>query len=288
MHGWIIIDKPIGMTSTRAVSLVKRLFQVKKAGHGGTLDPLASGVLPIALGEATKTLSYVLEGKKAYRFTVTWGEARSTEDCEGEITATSPHRPTREDILQILPHFRGEITQVPPLYSALKVKGERAYDLARRGEIFELATRAVTIDALDLIETTLDAATFEVTCSKGTYVRSLGRDLALQLGTYGHLSALRRQMAAPFHERNAILLDSLLEMGHKEELLNHVLPLQGALADILALEVGHEDAKALRQGRTISSQGMPEGTILVTCGTTPQGLGRVEDGLIQPIRVFNI
>ena len=288
MNGWIIIDKPIGMTSTRVVSIVKRLFKVKKAGHGGTLDPLASGVLPIAMGEATKTLSYILGGKKAYRFEVKWGEARSTEDCEGEVTATSPHRPAREDIVQILPQFRGEIEQIPPLYSALKVKGERAYTLARRGETFELASRSVTIESLELIETTPESATFEVTCSKGTYVRSLARDIALKLGTYGHLIGLRRLMATPFHERDAILLDSLLEMGHKTELMTYVLPLQGALADILALEVGHEEAAALHQGRPIPSACMHEGTVLLTCDNVPQALGRVEAGLIKPISVFNM
>jgi len=176
----------------------------------------------------------------------------------------------------------------PPLYSAIHVNGKRAYDLARQGEVFELPSRSVTIESLELIESDEDSAIFEVTCSKGTYVRSLARDIALKLGTYGHLISLRRQMATPFHEKDAILLDSLLNIGHKVELEAHVLPLQGALADILALEVGHEEAAALHHGRPIPSPLMDERIVLLTCNTIPQALGRVEAGLIKPIRVFNL
>lgn len=288
MHGWIIIDKPKGMTSTRAVAIVKRLFKAKKAGHGGTLDPLASGVLPIALGEATKTLSHILEGPKAYRFQVKWGEARSTEDCEGEVTATSTHLPTRADIEEVLPQFRGCISQIPPAYSAIHVKGQRAYTLARQGEVFELPPRWVTITSLTLVDAERESATFEVTCSKGTYVRSLARDIALKLGTCGHLIGLRRLLATPFHERDAIMLDSLYEMGHKEGLLGCLLPLRAALADILALEVGHEEALDLHYGRSISSSYQDEEVVFITSGGIPQAMGRIEGGLIKPVRVFNI
>lgn len=216
INGWIIIDKPEGMSSAHVVAKVKRLFKVKKAGHGGTLDPMATGVLPIALGEATKALSYILDGTKAYRFEVKWGEARSTEDREGEITATSPHRPQRQDIEVALPFFTGTIEQTPPAYSALKVNGKRAYALARAGEDVVLAARKIEIYSLTLLHTSPDSASFEVVCSKGTYVRSLGRDIALHLGTHGHLISLRRTMAGPFHEKNAILLDSLEDIGPKK------------------------------------------------------------------------
>jgi len=288
-HGWIIIDKPHGMSSAHVVAKVKRLFKVKKAGHGGTLDPLATGVLPIALGEATKTLSYVLDGKKAYSFEVKWGEARSTEDAEGDITATSDKRPTPQEIEAALPFFKGRIEQMPPIYSALKVNGKRAYALAREGKEVVLIPRQVEIESLTLLQTTPDTASFEVVCSKGTYVRSLARDLALQLGTYGHIIALRRLMAGPFHERDAILLDSLLEIGHNTKLMKYVLPLQDALADILALEIQDIEAAKLRQGQTIScSHQGTEGVILILCKGVPQALAEVREGRITPLRVFNM
>lgn len=287
-HGWIIVDKPEGITSAHVVAKIKRLFKVKKAGHGGTLDPLASGVLPIALGEATKTLSYVLDGQKAYRFEVKWGEARTTEDREGDITMTSPHRPSRQDIERVLPLFRGEIEQVPPAYSALKVNGKRAYALARQGEKVDLAPRQITIESLDLIDVLEESAIFEVVCSKGTYVRSLARDLALKLGTYGHLISLRRLMAGSFHEKDAILLDSLLDIGHNTELMRYVLPLQDALADILALEVESKEARLLRQGQSISWPHQGEKVVLIMCEGVPQALAKAEEGVVKPLRVFNI
>lgn len=288
IHGWIIVDKPEGITSARVVAKIKRLFKAKKAGHGGTLDPLASGVLPIALGEATKTLAYVLDGQKAYRFEVKWGEARSTDDREGEITATSPHRPSRQDIEQILPLFRGEIEQIPPIYSALKVEGKRAYALAREGKEVALAPRRLTIESLELCDVFPESAVFEVVCSKGTYVRSLARDLALRLGTCGHLISLRRLMAGSFHEKDAILLDSLLEIGHNTELMKYVLPLQDALADILALEVEDKEARLLRQGQSISFPHKEEEVVLILCGGVPQALARAGEGVVKPLRVFNM
>mgnify|MGYP000199135623 CR=1 FL=1 len=289
IHGWVIVDKPEGISSAHVVAKIKRLFKVKKAGHGGTLDPLATGVLPIALGEATKTLSYVLDGKKSYRFKVQWGEARSTEDREGEITKTSSKRPTLEEIIEILPSFIGHIEQVPPIYSALKVEGKRAYALARQGEEVSLKPREVKIESLSLVIASLNSAIFEVVCSKGTYVRSLARDLALGLGTCGHITALRRLIAGPFHESNAILLDSLLKIGHNTELINYVLPLQDALADILALEIQGDEAVKLRQGQAISSfHEKTEDVALVLCKGIPQALAKVGMGRITPLRVFNI
>lgn len=289
MNGWVVVDKPLGMSSAHVVAKVKRLFKVKKAGHGGTLDPLATGVLPIALGEATKTLSYVLEGKKFYRFEVTWGEARSTDDQEGEIVATSDHRPLKKEIQKALLSFTGPIEQIPPIYSALKVEGKRAYALARQGVDVTLAPRQVVIESFDLVEASPESAIFEVVCSKGTYVRSLARDLALHLGTCGYISALRRLRAGPFLEADAILLDSLLEIGHNTELMKYVLPLQDALADILALEIQDIEAAKLRQGQAIfTSYKETKDVVLILSEGVPQALGKIEQGWIKPLRVFNI
>jgi tRNA pseudouridine55 synthase len=289
INGWVVLDKPLGMSSAHAVAKIKRLFKATKAGHGGTLDPLATGVLPIALGEATKTLSYVLEGKKAYRFEVKWGEARSTEDQEGEVIATSEYRPTRLEIEEILPKFTGVIEQIPPIYSALKVKGERAYALARQGKDVKLAPRTITIDKLTLLHVYLESAVFEVECSKGTYVRSLARDLAMSLGTCGYLMSLRRLMVSPFSEKDAILLDSLLNIGHNTELMKYVLPIQDALVDILALEVEEAEAVKLRQGQTVYSSHKEEGeAVLILCRGVPQALAKARNGVMTPLRVFNI
>ncbi len=289
IHGWVVIDKPEGMSSAHVVAKIKRLFKAKKAGHGGTLDPLATGVLPIALGETTKTLSYVLEGKKSYRFEVQWGEERSTDDREGEVTRTSQKRPTLQEIEAVLPSFTGHIEQVPPIYSALKVKGERAYALARQGKEVVLAPRQVEIESLTLLHTSSNSASFEVVCSKGTYVRSLARDLALHLGTYGHIRTLRRLRAGPFQETNAILLDSLLQIGHNTELMKYVLPLQDALVDILALEIQGIEAVKLRQGQTIfSSYKKREEVVLILCEGVPQALAKIGEGWVTPLRVFNM
>ncbi len=201
VHGWVIIDKPVGMTSTFAVSVVKRLFCAKRAGHAGTLDPLASGCLPIALGEATKTVPFVMEGRKSYRFTVRWGEQRDTDDAEGRVIETSPQRPDAAAIAALLPRFLGTIAQVPPRFSAVKIEGERAYDLARDGEAVELEPRPVTIYRLVLVETPdADHALFEAECGKGAYVRGLARDMGRALACWGHVSALRRTAVGPFGE----------------------------------------------------------------------------------------
>lgn len=288
-HGWIIVDKPEGMSSAHVVAKIKRLFKVKKAGHGGTLDPFATGVLPIALGEATKALSYILESTKAYRFEVQWGEARTTDDREGEITATSSKKPEVQEIQAALPFFTGILDQIPPAFSALKVNGKRAYTLARGGEEVILPSRQIEIKSLILTCTSPHSATFEVVCSKGTYVRSLARDIALHLGTYGYVLNLRRLMAGPFHEKNAILLASLLDIGHKAELANYVLPIQDALDDILALEIKDTDEAKFRQGQSIlSSQARQEDVVLIMGNGLPLGFAKISEGWIRPLRVFNL
>ena len=210
MHGWVVLDKPVGMTSTHAVAVIKRLFSAKRAGHAGTLDPLASGSLPIALGEATKTVPFVVDSRKTYLFTIRWGEERDTDDAEGRVVDTSESRPDARRSAPLLPRFTGTIEQVPPRFSAIKIAGERAYDLARDGEIVELAPRAVTIHRLELVETPdADHAILAAECGKGTYVRSLARDLGRMLGVFGHVSALRRSRVGPFGESDMISLEPL-------------------------------------------------------------------------------
>jgi tRNA pseudouridine55 synthase len=241
VHGWIVLDKPVGMSSTHAVSVVKRLFQAKRAGHAGTLDPLASGVLPIALGEATKTVSFVMEGRKVYRFTVRWGEERDTDDAEGRITAVSAERPSADAISAALPRFVGQITQVPPRFSAIKIDGERAYDLARDGESVEIAARPVEIHRLELIETAdQDHAKFMAECGKGTYVRALARDLGRMLGCQGHVAALRRTAVGPFGEDVGVCLDALQRLRPDETAAAEraaLLPVETGLAALPALRV---------------------------------------------------
>jgi len=208
VHGWVVLDKPLGLSSTQAVGKVRRLFQAQKAGHGGTLDPLATGILPIALGEATKTMPYMVDGVKGYQFTLTFGENTDTWDAEGAVTARSDVRPSKNEILGALPQFIGDIEQVPPRYSAIKVDGKRSYDLARSGEVVELKSRQVTVDSFELIEMDADSATFDVACGKGTYIRSLARDLAAALGTCGHVTMLRRTRVGPFTLEQSFSLDT--------------------------------------------------------------------------------
>src|SRR6266545_8124391 len=217
VHGWLVLDKPVGMTSTHAVSVVKRAFQAKRAGHAGTLDPLASGCLPIALGEATKTVPFVMDGRKTYRFTVRWGEERDTDDAEGRVAAVSPARPTAADIRALIPRFTGTIAQVPPRFSAVKIDGERAYDLAREGEVVELDARPVEIHHLELVEIPdADHAVLAAECGKGTYVRALARDMGRLLGCFGHVAALRRTAVGPFAEDVAVGLETLQRSGQTE------------------------------------------------------------------------
>ena len=261
--GWVILDKPLGLSSAAAVGIVRRLFDAAKAGHGGTLDPLATGVLPIALGEATKTMSMVLEGDKAYRFTLTFGESRNTDDSEGVVTATSPVRPDAAAIQSVIPRFTGAVEQVPPAYSAIKVGGERAYALARAGEAVQLAARTIQIDRLELLSVDGDTAEFAVDCGKGTYIRSLARDLAQALGSVGYMSALRRTKAGRFAEKAAFSLDSLEALRHSARLAEALLPLSAVLDDIPALAMSDDDAHRLRCGQRIRVSGSTQGIVFV-------------------------
>jgi tRNA pseudouridine55 synthase len=298
VHGWVILDKPVGMTSTHAVSVIKRLFSAKRAGHAGTLDPLASGCLPIALGEATKTVPFVMDGRKTYSFTVRWGEERDTDDAEGRVVASSAERPTPEAIAALLPGFVGAIAQVPPRYSAIKIEGERAYDIARDGEEFTLEPRIVNIDRL-VLEATPDPdhSRFHAECGKGTYVRALARDLGRLLGCYGHVSALRRTAVGPFTEADMISLERLEALCHRAafgelSLADALLPVATALDDIPALAVSRADAARLQRGQAVLLRGrdapMIRGTVYLTVAGSLIALAEVDRGEIVPKRVFNL
>ena len=298
VHGWIVLDKPIGMTSTHAVAVIKRLFSAKRAGHAGTLDPLASGCLPIALGEATKTVPFVVDGRKTYIFTVRWGEERDTDDAEGRVVATSEVRPGEVDIRAALPRFSGTIAQVPPRFSAIKVEGERAYDLAREGEEVELEPRPVEIGRLELIERPdADHTAFEAECGKGTYVRALARDLGRVLGTFGHVCALRRTSVGPFGPNDMISLERLEALWHRAgageaSLADALKPVETALADIPALAVSRADAARLQRGRAVLLRGRDapiiRGAVYVTVSGLLVALAEVDHGEIVPKRVFNL
>jgi tRNA pseudouridine55 synthase len=298
VHGWVVLDKPVGMTSTYAVGAVKRLFKAKRAGHAGTLDPLASGCLPIALGEATKTVPFVMESRKLYRFTVRWGEERDTDDADGAVTATSDRRPTAQEIRALLPRFTGTIEQVPPRFSAVKVEGERAYDLARDGEPVELEARPVEIHRLALLATPdPDHAEFTTECGKGAYVRALARDLGRALGCFGHVAELRRQAVGPFAESDLISLEQLASMCHRAaagegDLAGALLPVETALDDIPALAVSRADAARLQRGQAVLLRGrdapMLQGMVYATTAGRLVALCRVERGEIVPKRVFNL
>ena len=293
LHGWVILDKPLGLSSGQAVAAVKRIMRSAglpktRVGHGGTLDPLATGVLPIALGEATKLAGRMLGAAKGYRFTVEWGAATATDDREGAVTATSPHRPAADEITAMLPRFTGPVTQTPPAYSALKVGGERAYKLARAGEAVALAARNIVVHALTLEASEPGSATFAVTCSKGTYVRSLARDLALALGTVGHVSMLQRTKAGPFTLANAISLDNWAALLQDARLEQAVLPLTAGLDDIPVLAVSPEEAMALRQGRPLPGHPAFHGLYLATDGPVPVALVDVNATAIRVVRGFNL
>jgi tRNA pseudouridine55 synthase len=299
VDGWLVLDKPVGMTSTEAVARVKRLFGAAKAGHAGTLDPLASGSLPIALGEATKTVSHVMEGRKVYRFTIGWGVETTTDDMEGAVAATSDRRPSDEEIRAVLPEFTGAIMQVPPRFSAIKIAGERAYDLARDGEAIELEPREISIHHLQLIERPdADHAVFLAECGKGTYVRALARDMGRRLGTRGHVTALRRLAVGPFDEADMISLAKLEELRHNaatsggfgaEEAL---LSVATALDDIPALAMTEKDAVRLRNGQAVILRGrdapVSSGPAYAVFGGLPVALGEVDQGAFNPKRVFNL
>jgi tRNA pseudouridine55 synthase len=298
VHGWVVLDKPIGMTSTHAVAVVKRLFSAKRAGHAGTLDPLASGGLPIAIGEATKTVPFVMDGRKRYRFTVTWGEERDTDDTEGRVIRTSDLRPTPEAIRALLPQFTGLIEQIPPQYSAIKVQGERAYDLARDGEAVDLKPRPVEIHQLTLVEQ-LDnnRSVFEAECGKGTYVRALARDLGRILGCFGHIGALRRTVVGPFDENDMIPLEQLEALCDRAasgegSLADALLPVETALDDIPALAVTRADAARLHRGQAVLLRGRDapncSGTVYVTVAGRLLALAEIGNGELIPKRVFNL
>jgi tRNA pseudouridine55 synthase len=298
VHGWVILDKPVGMTSTHAVSVIKRLFTARRAGHAGTLDPLASGMLPVALGEATKTVPFVMDGRKLYRFTVCWGEERDTDDAEGRVTETSDARPTPEAIRALLPTFTGSIQQVPPRYSAIKIEGERAYDLARDGEQVELQARPVEITRLELMETPDPGhAVFEAECGKGTYVRSLARDMGRSLGCFGHVCALRRVEVAPFGAETMISLEELEALCHRAaagegSLADALMPVETALDDIPALAISGPDAAKLNRGQAVLLRGRDapniRGMVYVTAAGRLVALAEVDRGEIVPKRVFNL
>ncbi len=289
VDGWLILDKPQGLTSTQAVSRVKRLFNAKKAGHAGTLDPLATGILPIAFGEATKTVPFVQDGKKAYRFTVQWGIETDSDDSEGKITHTSEARPDTDSILVALPQFTGAIMQVPPSFSAIKIGGERAYDLARDGETVELAAREVVIDALELVSATANEAIFEARCGKGTYVRAIARDLGRLLGCYGHVTALRRTRVGPFLIVDAITLEALeADPAHA---IDAMLSVEAGLTELPCVVVDRNSAARLRRGQSLILRGRdaPAGGIAyAACGGVPIAFGPVEAGELNPTRVFNL
>ena len=294
VNGWLVLDKPVGMTSTHAVAVAKRVYNAKKAGHAGTLDPLASGLLPIAFGEATKTVPFVMDGRKRYRFTVTWGTETDTDDAEGSPVATSPERPGEAAILAALPMLRGEIMQTPPAFSAIKVEGNRAYDLSRAGEQVELKPRAILIHALDLAEHGGDTSVFEAETGKGAYVRALARDLGRMLGCHGHVSALRRTRVGPFEEAQAAGVEALREAAAAPEgaatLAAALNPVLTALADIPQVAVERPAAGRLRQGRGVLLRGADaplEGIVAVTCGGSLVALARVEGGEARPERVFS-
>lgn len=296
VHGWLVLDKPMGMTSTQALSRVKRIFNAQKAGHAGTLDPLATGVLPIAFGEATKTVSFAVDGAKSYSFVVRWGVETETDDAEGAAVRDSAERPGKGDILALLPRFIGEILQVPPRYSAIKIDGERAYDLARDGEEVNLEARPVLVDDLRLVAMPdVDTAVFEADCGKGTYVRAIARDLGRMLGCYGHVSALRRTRVGPFEEGDAWTLAELDAEADAGRLLlpdGPLLPVDMALRDLPELPVSSSDAGRLARGMSVLVRGRDapvlSGLMYATCHGRIVALGEVEKGALHPIRVFNL
>ncbi len=296
IHGWLAIDKPAGMTSTQVVTRVKYLTQAQKAGHGGTLDPLATGVLPLALGEATKTVAYVMDAPKTYRFRVRFGESRDTDDAEGRPTATSDRRPGDAEIEAALPGFVGEIEQRPPRFAAIKVQGERAYDIARRGEEVELEPRPVRIDRLVMVDRPdADHADFEMACGKGAYVRALARDLGEQLGCFAHVAALRRTSVGSFVADRAISLDALEQLVGDDALPQVLISVSTALAGIPALAVTEPQALRLRAGRSIHVSprlfvAEPEDgtTVKVTRGGELVALARLDGAELSPVRVFNL
>ncbi|WP_210496253.1 tRNA pseudouridine(55) synthase TruB [Microvirga antarctica] len=285
VNGWIILDKGVGMTSTHAVAVVKRGLSAKKAGHAGTLDPLASGILPIALGEATKTVPFIMDGRKSYVFTVAWGEETNTDDAEGEVVGRTDLLPEAAAIEALLPRFIGQVQQVPPRFSAIKIQGERAYDLARDGEVVELQPRTVEIDRIALVHHRGNRSVLEADCGKGTYVRAIARDLGRALGCLGHIAALRRTRVGPFTEADAVTVDDLTTDAAA------LRPVESALHDIPSIAVSRDMAGRLMRGQSIILRGRDapiSGKIFATCNGVLVAVGDVEKGELVPHRVFNL
>jgi len=307
VSGWIILDKPVGMGSTDAVSKIKWLFQADKAGHAGTLDPLASGMLPIALGEATKTVPYVQDGAKVYRFTVAWGEERSTDDLEGPVTKTSDKRPTEDEVRSLLPKYTGVILQTPPQFSAIKIAGERAYDLAREGQVVDIPPREIEIGRLELVETTPEGhSVLETECSKGTYVRSLARDMGRDLGCYGHVATLRREAVDPFTAEDFVTLAELEAAAPKRPAPEEEAPARpdysaidayvvetlAALDCLPQVPVTDDTAARLRLGNSVIVRGRDAPIEAEEACATARGklvaIGAIEAGMFKPKRVFTM
>lgn len=324
INGWIALDKPAGLTSTQAIGRIRRILNPAKIGHGGTLDPLATGILPIAMGEATKTIPFIIDHIKTYSFTVHWGEQRSTDDLEGEVIATSPNRPTAEQIRAILPTYTGDILQTPPQFSAIKIDGERAYDIARGGDVVDLKPRPVYIKSLELLPPPScgaggrieeggknpaqgqpspsnspslkkegeDYSSFRCICGPGTYIRSLGRDMALTLGTVGYISSLRREKVGPMDQKMAISLEMLEQTGHSA-----VLPVETVLDGIPALQLTQQEASRMKQGQKLSFIARPdverlrkigEGDALAVYNGKAVALVTIEGVEVHPVRIFNL
>lgn len=289
VSGWLILNKPYDFGSTQAVGKVRWLLSAKKAGHAGTLDPLATGILPIAIGEATKTVPFVQDGTKIYQFDLVWGIATNTDDIEGEEIATSDVRPTKEDVLAVLPQFTGEITQIPPAFSAIKINGERAYDLARAGEKVEMPARQVQIDRFDLIDHGTERSSFEVECAKGTYIRAMARDLAKALGTKGHVGALHRSQVGGFSEEDAIELSAFedAELAERDSML---LPVATALADLNEIPLDARQTATLRHGNPVLLVGANAPIAMDEAWASHKGIavaiGYVEQGQFKPTRII--
>ncbi|KTR03023.1 tRNA pseudouridine synthase B [Aureimonas ureilytica] len=311
ISGWVIFDKPVGMGSTEAVAKIKWLYFAQKAGHAGTLDPLASGMLPIALGDATKTVPFVMDGRKTYRFAVTWGAETTTDDTEGPVTNTSDLRPTRAEVEARLPAYIGEISQVPPAFSAIKIDGERAYDLARAGEAVEIAARTVTVHKLDIVSMDETTTVFEADCGKGTYVRSIARDLGRDLGCFGHVTELRRIRVGAFDEDDLITLDDLMDAAEDgleeldqeaidsgarprvvrfQALDEFVLDAATALSDLYEVALSDDQAGRVLSGNPVLLRGRDAPAFCEEAYATGHGrlvaLGSIDQGAFHPKRVF--
>jgi tRNA pseudouridine55 synthase len=288
VDGWVVLDKPVGMTSTQAVSRLKRIYNAKKAGHAGTLDPLASGILPVAFGEATKTVPFVQDGEKSYLFTVQWGAETDTDDSDGNVVRTSEARPEHGAIEALLPRFVGDILQTPPQFSAIKIAGERAYDIARGGETVELQPRAVTIHRLEILEHGDGETKLAMDCGKGAYVRAIARDLGRLLGCFGHVTALRRTRVGPFLEEDSFTFEEIETEGGAGDAL---LSVEAGLSELPCVVVDRDAAAKLRRGGSLILRGRDApigGVVYAACGGTPIAFGEVVEGALEPSRVFNL